>query len=149
MYDKVVAGAHVGCLEAAFEVFVGMESERHAELFAFVDRFLARGERYGKGIVAVGALNADGNVAREVAFLPVDVHENLADADAAGLFRGFQIEGVDARLVTATVAAITKEGIEHVLDIGANDLVGTVEANEAEAVFGLDLQIATVLGKFI
>ena len=149
MYDKVVTGVHVGRLEAAFEVFVGVETECHVELFAFVDRFLAWGERYGEGVVAIGALDVDGNVAREVVLLPVDVHENLADADAACFFRGFQLKGVDASLVTAPVAASAKEGIEHVLDIGANHLVGTVDADQGKSVCGLDLQFAAVFGEFV
>jgi hypothetical protein len=51
-------------------MLVGVEIECHVELFAFIDAFLARGKRYSNGIVAVGAMNTDGNVARDGLFLP-------------------------------------------------------------------------------
>ena len=147
--NKVVAGVHVGGLQAAFKMFVGVESERHAELLAFVDGFFAGGKAYAQGVIGVGALNAQWNVACEVALLTVNGHENLADAKATCLFGGFQIKCVDAGFVTAAVAATAKERIEHVLDIGANYFVGTVEPHEGESVCRFDKQVAAVFREFI
>ena len=147
MLAKIVARVHVGGLQAAFKVLESMESERHAELFAFVNGLFARSQADGQGVVGVGALHANRNVAGEVALLSVNRQVNLSDAESAGLFRGFQLEGINAGLVTAAVSA-TEERIEHVFHAGANHLVGTVDSHKGESVCGFHLQIATVFRKF-
>ena len=52
-YIYVVARVHVGRLQVPLEVFVGVQPERHVELFALVDGLLARGERYAECIVGI------------------------------------------------------------------------------------------------
>ena len=149
MHNKVVARIHVGGLQATLEMLVGMEPERHAELFAFVDGFLVRGEAYGEGVVGIGALDAYRHVARDGTFLPVDGHVYLPGDNPAGFARGLQGERVNAGLVAATAASAPEKGTEHVFNIGAYDLVGTVQFYKGKTVLGFDRKIGPVFGEFL
>jgi len=51
-------------------MLVGVEPERYVELFAFIDGLLACGKRYAESIVGIGALDVDGDFARDGLFLP-------------------------------------------------------------------------------
>ena len=147
VHDKVVASAHVGGLEAALEMFVGMEPERHVELLAFVNRLLARGKAYGEGVVGKGALHVHGNLAADILDLAVDFPGNLAHVKLARLFWGPHLEIVDSRLVAP--AAPVKKGVEHVFHAGAHHLVATVEPEEGKPVMGLYLGDTPVFGEFL
>ena len=129
-------------------MLVGVEAQGHVELFAFVDGLLARGEANGDGVIGLGALDVDGNVARDGPFLPVDVHEYLPGVDSSGLSGRFQLERVDASLVPAAVST-SEKGVEHVFHAGADYLVGAIDAGEGKAVLRLYGEIVAVGGELL
>lgn len=85
MHDEVVARIHVCRLQVALEMLVGVEPERYVELFAFVDGLLACGKRYAECIVGIGALDVDGDFARDGVALSVKFDHDFAGIQAPGL----------------------------------------------------------------
>ena len=147
MDNEVVAGAHVGGLEATLEMVECVEAEGNAELFAFVNGLFARGEAYGEGVVVKRALHVDRNLAADEVRFAIDAPRELTEVQLAGLFRGLDLERIDAGLVSPSAAA--KEGVENIVHFRADDLIGTVEPEQLKVVASFQVEGTPVLRELL
>ena len=92
VHDEVVAGAHVGGLEAALEMLKSVKAQGDAELFTFVNGLFARGEAYGERVVVIGALDGDGDFAADGVGFAANHPCERSEVLRTGLFRGFNLE---------------------------------------------------------
>ena len=145
--DEIVAGAHVGSLEAALEMLKSVEAEGDAELFAFVNRLFARGKAYGECVVVIGTLHADWNFAADGVGFAVNHPCERSEVLCTCLFRGFNLERIDAGLVGSSTTA--EKRVENIVHVWAHHLIGTVEPEEFKVVACFEAERASVLWQFL
>ena len=124
-----------------------VETEGDAELFTFVNGLFARGKAYGESVVAIGTLHADRDfAAHDIGFTanhPCERSEVLR----TGLFRGFNLERIDASLVGSS--APTEKRVENIVHVRAHHLIGTVEPEKLEIVACFEAERTSVLREFL
>ena len=147
MDDEIVAGAHVGSLEAALEMLKSVEAEGDAELFTFVNGLFAWGKAYGECVVVVGTLHADRNFAADGVGFAVNHPCERSEVLRTRLFRGFNLERVDSGFVGSTATA--EKRVENIVHVRAHHLIGTVEPEELKVIACFEAERASVLRQFL